>query len=459
MLVGNVIYGGHGSNNGLPTCVDLRTGRILWKRRGPGIGSAAVVYADGHLYLRYQNGVMALVKANAEGYQLKGTFNIPGAGGDSWSHPVVTGGRLYLREKDVLLVYDVRKHAGVAVTDNAASSAVSVDRVMTALKQMFVRVDPIKVDVPDNTRYERVRLHDLFRVERHAHVTYAVTLDDRHITPDGLITKRVLALLKQLRDFHELRLSGTRFSDQGLSQLPRLDTVEVLNLELCNALTDDGLIHLQELSNLRVLILAGTAVGDAGLRHVGSLRHLAGLDLEFCENVTDVGLNHLDSLANLRWLALKRTGFGPNPITDTGLSYLRSLTKLSLLDLYGNKITDTGLIHLTKMNRLEHLDLSLTHVTDSGLRHLRSLKNLERLELIFTEGFAGPKISDEGLRHIGSLENLKSLCLIGANVSDVGLEQIAVLTELRLLNLVDTGITSAAANSLQQRLPNCKIKR
>ena len=107
ILVGDYVYGGHGSNNGLPTCIELTTGRIVWKSRGPGTGSASVVYADGHLYFRYQDGVMALIEATPDGYKLKGTFNIPGAGGDSWAHPVVAGARLYLREKDNLLVYDI----------------------------------------------------------------------------------------------------------------------------------------------------------------------------------------------------------------------------------------------------------------------------------------------------------------------------------------------------------------
>ncbi len=40
-------------------------------------------------------------------YTLKGRFRIPGTSGDSWAHPVVAGGQLYLREKDTLLVYDV----------------------------------------------------------------------------------------------------------------------------------------------------------------------------------------------------------------------------------------------------------------------------------------------------------------------------------------------------------------
>ena len=79
ILVGNYIFGGHGHNNGFPICVELKTGRVIWggKLRGPGQESAAVTYADNQLYFRYQNGVMALIQANPEGYKLNGSFRIP----------------------------------------------------------------------------------------------------------------------------------------------------------------------------------------------------------------------------------------------------------------------------------------------------------------------------------------------------------------------------------------------
>lgn len=111
VLVGGYIYGGQGHNNGFPICLDFLTGKVMWggNFRPEGTsGSAAVAYADGHLYFRYQNGVMKLIEASPDSYKETGTFHIPGARLPSWSHPVILDGKLYLREQDTLFCYNVR---------------------------------------------------------------------------------------------------------------------------------------------------------------------------------------------------------------------------------------------------------------------------------------------------------------------------------------------------------------
>jgi outer membrane protein assembly factor BamB len=110
VLIGDYVYGGQGHNEGFPICVELMTGKVVWRKdRGPGTGSAAVVYADGNLYFRYQNGIMALIKATPEGYHLEGSFRLPpGTGEPSWQHAAIAHGKLYLRGHTSLLVYDIR---------------------------------------------------------------------------------------------------------------------------------------------------------------------------------------------------------------------------------------------------------------------------------------------------------------------------------------------------------------
>lgn len=110
VLVGDHVYAGHGHNKGFPICLDLASGKVAWGGdiRNAGTGSAAVMYADGHVYYRYQNGVIVMVEATPQGYKEKGALTIPGVRNPSWPHLVVADGRLYVREQDTLYVYDVR---------------------------------------------------------------------------------------------------------------------------------------------------------------------------------------------------------------------------------------------------------------------------------------------------------------------------------------------------------------
>ena len=108
VLIGDHLYGDTDSR-GLPFCAELMTGNVVWQSRGSGKGSANVVAADGHLYIRYTDGTLVLVKATPDGYKESGLLKIPGSDSQpSWSHSVVLDEKLYLREGDNLLCYDLR---------------------------------------------------------------------------------------------------------------------------------------------------------------------------------------------------------------------------------------------------------------------------------------------------------------------------------------------------------------
>ena len=111
VLVGNEIYGDSG-DGGIPFCADLLTGKIHWKKRGSGKGSASVTSADGHLYIWFSNGVIALAEASKDSYQEISTFKIE-EGGDrpAWAHPVVYEGRLYLRMDDQIFAFELRSRS------------------------------------------------------------------------------------------------------------------------------------------------------------------------------------------------------------------------------------------------------------------------------------------------------------------------------------------------------------
>ena len=108
VLVGDHLYG-DSDDKGIPFCAELMTGKILWKQRGSGKNSATVLAADGHVYIRYADGTVSLVKADPTAYQEVGSFKVPGSGErPSWAHMVIVDGKLYLREGDAILCYDVQ---------------------------------------------------------------------------------------------------------------------------------------------------------------------------------------------------------------------------------------------------------------------------------------------------------------------------------------------------------------
>jgi len=109
VLVDGHVYCGHKRNSGFPMCIELASGKVKWggKIRGEGDGSAAVTYADGNLIFRYQDGLVVLIKATPDAYEVRGTFSPVFQSGNSWAHPVVVDKKLYLREQDKLMCYDL----------------------------------------------------------------------------------------------------------------------------------------------------------------------------------------------------------------------------------------------------------------------------------------------------------------------------------------------------------------
>jgi outer membrane protein assembly factor BamB len=104
VLVGDYLYG---FSSAILTALKFDTGEIAWRDRSVGKGS--LVYADGRLYCFSERGVMGLVEATPTGYVERGRFKIEAGSLETWTHPVVAGGRLYLRDQDTIYAYDVKQ--------------------------------------------------------------------------------------------------------------------------------------------------------------------------------------------------------------------------------------------------------------------------------------------------------------------------------------------------------------
>jgi outer membrane protein assembly factor BamB len=103
ILIGDYLYG---FSSGILTAMRFDTGAVVWRDRSVGKGS--LVYADGKLYAFSENGVVGLIEATPTGYVEKGRFRIQQDSLPTWTHPVIAGGRLYLRDQNTIYAYDVR---------------------------------------------------------------------------------------------------------------------------------------------------------------------------------------------------------------------------------------------------------------------------------------------------------------------------------------------------------------
>lgn len=112
IVVDGCLYGANGGNSGgYLVCLDFMTGNVLWderrsERRAP---KGSVAFADGRLYYRTEEGTMLLIEPNAQQYIERGRFEQPERSRNpAWAHPVIANGRLYLRDHDLLLCYEIK---------------------------------------------------------------------------------------------------------------------------------------------------------------------------------------------------------------------------------------------------------------------------------------------------------------------------------------------------------------
>ena len=95
----------YGKGRGGLVCADLKTGKILWQERG---GAGQVCWADGMLYsLADSGGALTLLDPAAENSRVKGSIKVAG-NGNSWSHPAIANGCLYVRFDTNLYCFDIR---------------------------------------------------------------------------------------------------------------------------------------------------------------------------------------------------------------------------------------------------------------------------------------------------------------------------------------------------------------
>ena len=112
VLVGEHIFG-FSEGKGW-TCQNFASGDVAWSERMK-LRAGALTYADGRLYAYSEDdGTAVLLAADPTGWQEHGRFKIPQQSkqrkpsGKIWTPPVVSGGKLFLRDQELIFCYDVK---------------------------------------------------------------------------------------------------------------------------------------------------------------------------------------------------------------------------------------------------------------------------------------------------------------------------------------------------------------
>lgn len=203
---------------------------------------------------------------------------------------------------------------------------------------------------------------------------------------------------------------------------------------------------------LLILVTLGAVSALGGTDEVLSPFRRASLD--------DQGLGRLP-LEKLEKLVLRgQLGYGPDSVTDAGITQLKRAGRLRVLHAGGLRLTDKALETIGKLTNLEELHLDSNQITGVGLKHLTGLKKLRVLNIDLNQGFDPAAfatlaelttlqklyvsgqftVDDRVLHHCSKLEHLTELRLPERTpaVTDVGLAHLARLTKLKNVVLSDT---------------------
>ena len=96
-------------SNGQLFRVEWSTGTVKETAKLPFDRTSSVLYADGRLYVRGVNHTMTLVEIGPKELVIRGSFKIASSSKQGgWTAPVISGGKLFVRDQDELRCYDLR---------------------------------------------------------------------------------------------------------------------------------------------------------------------------------------------------------------------------------------------------------------------------------------------------------------------------------------------------------------
>ena len=203
------------------------------------------------------------------------------------------------------------------------------------------------------TTHSTGRVHDAFAV-----------VADTQFGPLPAIGDRLQETWWLLGEPKQIQIAGPGVPlETVLAHVAGSRDVEIVGLFSCGTVGDE-LRHIAECEKLTTLFLRDNTLSPNALQHVAACTHLTQLDLRKSKGVDDHSLKALRSLTRLTRLELASTA-----ISDAGLAELKDL-RPALLDLENTTLSDASIPVLVQMAP-KHLRLSGTHLTAEGFARLQ----------------------------------------------------------------------------------------
>ncbi len=249
---------------------------------------------------------------------------------------------------------------------------------------------------------------------------------------EALTTEKKLTSALQELDSQPLEgITAEAFTLQEIAQ--RKDSIDFPGM-----VADDAALKLLE-GNVRIrsLGLRSSNISPTGFKHL-QFPNLQRLDLQDNEISVEL-LDAITHLPELNSLSLSTT-----TLTDLDLMQISKINKLTALNLTRTRITDKGCKILAGMTSLQELHISANlQISDTGVSELKNLKNLQLLDLNHTS------VTDTGIASLKLLPNLTDLILDSTHVTDGVLKTLSKM-HLKKLFLGDCDITNRAVQPLSK---------
>ncbi|MEO1526354.1 MAG: SUMF1/EgtB/PvdO family nonheme iron enzyme [Planctomycetota bacterium] len=269
-------------------------------------------------------------------------------------------------------------------------------------------------------------------------------LEHVQITGVNDLDDRVLNHLRGARGLRSLHLQGQGITDEGLVQLPQLETLQSLFVSSTNIagtslerfsgspleqasfgnLSDSGAKMLGDFQSLFLLRLTNCPITDDAIGAIAGLRRMRDIQIQDAA-VSDEALSKLGLLRHLERVDLRGTGAG-----DLTLDVMSHLVKLVDLHLDSDQLTDRGVAVATGMVSLRDLSFGpKCNLTDAGLESAWRLVNLTEFRLQ-NDGVTGT-----GFKALSELTRLTRMEITSKNLGADALIHLAASPSLEILTI------------------------